>query len=123
MNAKTRNTLDDLDKVFEGLPASELSPDVVAELERLRARGRYLRSDAYHLRLKLFSTLWATAAGIVIMLGVKGLCYVAGMSPAKLFKGFYMGSAAIAFFLLRSLWEMKKEQKAIDNPAKRDSEA
>ncbi len=113
MNAKLHDALGDFDKMLEKLPTEQLSPEVLAELSRLKAQGEYLRSNAFRLGLELRSSIFATALGIIIVLGVNYFCFTAGISAAKLHKGFYTGLTIILLHFFYDLWKIWQRQKAI----------
>lgn len=105
MDAKLRTLLEDFDEFSEDLPKSQLSPEVLTELDRVRAQGQYLRSEAYHRHLTRWSSVFALVITLAIGLGVYYLLVAAGKNPAKLQRNLFEGFGSIAVYFLYRQWQ------------------
>lgn len=107
MTKKIGNALTDADKLFEQINTGDFPPEIKAEMARLQEQGNYLRSDAYHRRLRLSSAIFATVMGTIIILSVNYLMASAGMStPARLHKALWTGLSLVASHFVYDLWKI-----------------
>ena len=107
MTKKIDNALADGDRLFEQINAGNFPPEIKVRIAHLQGQANYLRSDAYHRRLHLSSTIFATIMGAVIIIGVNYSMASAGMStPAKLHRALWDGLSLDAAFLVHNLWKM-----------------
>ncbi len=116
MTAKIDDALADFDKVCEGIHETDLKPEIKAEFARLQERAIYLRSDAYHLRVSLSSSIFATTLAVLILFGVNYFMASAGMSsPAKLHKVLYSSLSIVGLHFVYDLWKIWR--KAVNRAA------
>ena len=90
----------------ENIPPGEFTPEIRAEFFRLQKQANYLRSDAYHLRLRWMSSIIATALTIGILFGVNYLLACAGISQARQHKALYSGLTLVGLHFLYDLWKI-----------------
>ena len=107
MTKKIDSALADADKLFEQINTGNFPSGIKAEMARLQERGSYLRSEAYHRRLHLSSSIFATVMGTIIILSVNYLIASAGMStPAHLHKALWTGLSLVASHFVYDLWKI-----------------
>ncbi len=107
MTAKINDALADLDKLCEDIHTADFKPDAKAEFARLQERANYLRSDAYHLRLSLSSSIIASVIAVAIIFGVNYFMASVGISsPAKLHKALYSSLGIVALHLIYAMWKI-----------------
>ena len=114
MTKKIDSSLADADKLFEQINTSDLPPEIKAEMARLQERRNYLRSDTYHRRLHLSSSIFAGTMGAVIIIGVNYFMASAGMStPAKLHRALWDGLSLDAVYFVYDLWKIWRKYGSI----------
>lgn len=111
MTKKIEDALADADKLSEQINTGDFSSEIKVKVAELQERADHLRSDAYHRRLRLSSSVFATVMGMLIIVGVNCSMASAGMStPAHLYRALWIGLSLVASHFVYDLWKLWRKR-------------